>query len=377
MATWKSDVVKALKNLGGIAHRSKILEEIKKIRPNNLNNTWEQTVQRELESHSSDSDAFLKKQDLFYMAEGKGKGFWGLREKVEKFKFGHIEDISVGQIFESRKELSDAGVHGPPMGGIWGREKEGACSIVLSGGYEDDIDELDYIYYTGAGGQDKPGGKQVANQKFTNENKALVVSHDFNLPVRVTRGHQVNFGPPPKGYRYDGLYYVKDYELVKGKNGFDICRFHLVSENKYEFLEKKIQNTLKPNFEPPERKQFTVNRLSRNPKLSVEIKEMYDFSCQVCGVKLLGHKFPIAVGAHIKDLGKPHNGPDLKENILCLCPNHHSLFDNFGFYIDPETLEINGLANEKVNAKLTLNSKHKINKDFLQYKFEQFKKREK
>ena len=65
MATWKSDVVKALKNLGGIAHRSKILEEIKKIRPNNLNNTWEQTVQRELESHSSDSDAFLKKTKPF------------------------------------------------------------------------------------------------------------------------------------------------------------------------------------------------------------------------------------------------------------------------------------------------------------------------
>ena len=104
---------------------------------------------------------------------------------------------------------------------------------------------------------------------------------------------------------------------------------------------------------------------------------MYDFSCQVCGVKLQGHKFPIAVGAHIKDLGKPHNGPDLKENILCLCPNHHSLFDNFGFYIDPETLEINGLSNEKVNSKLTLNPKHKINKDFLKYKFEQYKKREK
>ena len=57
------------------AHRSKILEEIKKIRPNNLNNTWEQTVQRELESHSSDSDAFLKKQDLFYMAKVKVKVF--------------------------------------------------------------------------------------------------------------------------------------------------------------------------------------------------------------------------------------------------------------------------------------------------------------
>ena len=376
MATWKSDVIKALKNLGGVAHRSEILEEVKKIRPNNLNNTWEQTVQRELESHSSDSDAYLKKEDLFYMAEGKGKGVWGLREKIEKFRFGHIEGVKIGQIFPDRKSLSEAGVHGPPMGGIWGREKEGACSIVLSGGYEDDIDELDYIYYTGAGGQDKPGGTQVANQEFTKENKALVVSHDFNLPVRVTRGHQVNYGPS-EGYRYDGLYYVKDYELLKGKNGFDICRYHLVSENNFSFLEKEIHETLKTDFSPPERKKSTVNRLNRNTKLSVEIKELYNFACQVCGVKLEGHKFPIAVGAHIKDLGKPHNGPDLKENILCLCPNHHSLFDNFGFYINPETLEISGLKNEKVNTRLSVNPKHKINKDFLEYKFKQYQKRQK
>ena len=34
-----------------------------------------------------------------------------------------------------------------------------------------------------------------------------------------------------------------------------------------------------------------------------------------------------AEGAHIKPLGKPHNGPDEVENILCLCPNHHVLFD--------------------------------------------------
>ena len=173
MATWKSDTIKALKNLGGIAHRSEILEEIKKIRPDNLNSTWEQTVQRELESHSSDSKAFLNKEDLFYMVEGKGKGVWGLRENSDKFKFGHIDGVKIGQIFPDRKSLSKAGVHGPPMSGIWGREKEGACSVVLSGGYEDDIDELDYIYYTGAGGQDKHGGTQIANQEFTRENKAL------------------------------------------------------------------------------------------------------------------------------------------------------------------------------------------------------------
>ena len=53
--------------------------------------------------------------------------------------FGHIDGVSPGQLFESRKALAEAGVHKPPMAGIWGAA-EGAYSIVLSGGYEDDID---------------------------------------------------------------------------------------------------------------------------------------------------------------------------------------------------------------------------------------------
>ena len=124
--------------------------------------------------------------------------------------FGHIEGTKEGQIFASRKELADSGIHAPPMHGIWGREQEGSCSIVISGGYEDDIDTLDYILYTGQGGQDAPGGKQIKDQKFTRGNKGLVLSKEYGLPVRVTRGFQVKNGPE-NGYRYDGLYYVKEY----------------------------------------------------------------------------------------------------------------------------------------------------------------------
>ena len=35
-------------------------------------------------------------------------------------------------------QVSEAGVHRPHVAGIHGRENEGAYSIVLSGGYEDD-----------------------------------------------------------------------------------------------------------------------------------------------------------------------------------------------------------------------------------------------
>ena len=91
MATWREDIITALERLGGKAHRSKILEEVKKIRGDNLNNTWEQTVQRELESYSSDSDAFLNKEDIFYMVEGKGEGVWGLNNDNEFIEINSID----------------------------------------------------------------------------------------------------------------------------------------------------------------------------------------------------------------------------------------------------------------------------------------------
>ena len=375
MATWKEDIIKALENLGGVAHLSKIYKEVERIREGNLNPTWDRTIQRELETNSSDSEAFKKDRkgdDLFYMAEGKGKGVWGLRNFDDgKLFFGELENIKVGQIFKDRDELSKARVHGPTMSGIWGRESEGACSIVLSGGYEDDIDDLNYILYTGQGGQDKPGGKQVSNQEYVRGNKALVLSSKYNLPVRVTRGHQIPNGPD-KGYRYDGLYYVNKFERIKGQSGYYICRFHLSSEKEIEKLETELKPTLKSDYKRTERASATVNRLKRNVKLSEEIKKMYDFKCQVCNIYLKTPYGGIAIGAHIKGLGKPHNGPDVIENMICLCPNHHEQFDDYGFYIDPETFEIKGLEN--FEGKITVSNKHKIDKDFLVYHFQQYKK---
>jgi hypothetical protein len=70
---------------------------------------------------------------------------------MSNYEYGHLPGIDVGQIFKDRKELSQKRIHGPTQAGIWGSQT-GACSIVLSGGYEDDIDELDFIYYTGQGG---------------------------------------------------------------------------------------------------------------------------------------------------------------------------------------------------------------------------------
>lgn len=81
--------------------------------------------------------------------------------------FGELPGVHEGAEFPSRKELHAAGVHLPTQAGISGSANEGADSIVLSGGYEDDHDEGDVIVYTGHGGRDQQTGKQVADQTLT------------------------------------------------------------------------------------------------------------------------------------------------------------------------------------------------------------------
>jgi putative restriction endonuclease len=90
--------------------------------------------------------------------------------------FGEITGYPEGSTFASREELNKAGVHRPTRGGISGSAEEGADSIVLSGGYEDDRDFGTEIIYTGHGGRDQNTGKQIADQEFDRGNKALASS---------------------------------------------------------------------------------------------------------------------------------------------------------------------------------------------------------
>lgn len=42
---------------------------------------------------------------------------------------------------------------------------------------------------------------------------------------------------------------------------------------------------------------------------------------------------------HVKPLGSPHNGYDVRENILCVCPNHHVLLDYGAIKLDKKDFE--------------------------------------
>ncbi|GIY73226.1 e3 ubiquitin-protein ligase UHRF1 [Caerostris darwini] len=80
--------------------------------------------------------------------------------------FGRIPDVEVGAMWKFRVQVSESGVHRPHVAGIHGRENDGAYSIVLSGGYKDDVDEGEEFKYTGSGGRDLSGNKRYAEQSY-------------------------------------------------------------------------------------------------------------------------------------------------------------------------------------------------------------------
>ena len=272
--------------------------------------------------------------------------------------FGHIPSYPVGSEFESRTELSQAGVHRPTQAGIAGSEKEGADSIVLSGGYEDDADYGDEIIYTGQGGRDFNSGRQIKHQELNRGNLALAKSKLQGLPVRVIRGaNHLSPYSPEAGYRYDGLYRVEDYWQERGKSGYYVWRFRLL---KIMEAASRLVNEEPGAYRPARRVETTLLRVVRETKQAQRIKKLYNYRCQVCGVRLEGSAGPYAESAHIRPLGKPHNGSDSPDNILCLCPNHHVLFDYGGFTIsdDFSLIGIEGILNVHPRHKIDVENIH-------------------
>lgn len=368
MARWIDDIVQAMKNLGGRAEYKDLYDEVRRIREDPLPSTWKAVVRNQVESHSSDSDNYTNgRKDYFYSVHGKGKGVWALRPQYlsddvssDTRIFGHIPGYPPGSHFESRAHLSEASVHRPTQAGISGSEMEGADSIVLSGGYEDDEDFGSEIVYTGHGGRDLNTGQQIAHQALSRGNLALAKSKVHGLPVRVIRGYgDPSPYSPSEGYRYDGLYHVDDYWKERGSSGYNIWRFRLV---------KNIDSDTEDPSEyiQPDRQEVTTSRRIRNPELVRKVKELYDYQCQICGIRLEGSAGPYAEAAHIRPLGRPHNGPDTLHNMLCLCPNHHVLldFDAFSIADDYSLIGLEG--------KVDLHPKHRLHLNNIRYHREQY-----
>ncbi|KAG2442977.1 hypothetical protein HXX76_003050 [Chlamydomonas incerta] len=99
--------------------------------------------------------------------------------------------VVVGDLYSNRMTCRMECAHLPHVAGISGRGEVGAQSVVLSGGYEDDVDEGDWFLYTGSGGKDLSGNKRNGDhngdQVFERMNLAIKKSCLEGYPVRVVR----------------------------------------------------------------------------------------------------------------------------------------------------------------------------------------------
>jgi len=278
---------------------------------------------------------------------------------------GPVQNVKVGQIFTSRRALHDENVHRGLMRGI---APQGS-SIVLSGGYIDDIDEGELIIYTGEGGRDPETGRQRTDQTLTGGNAALAKNYVEGNPVRVNRGGNLDSKfAPDSGYRYDGLYMIDSYWSKKGRDGFAIWRYRLVrlegqpplgqveDEGDQEDIGVSSFGTV-----TPARSNVTTSRVIRNSAVGNKVKQIYDYKCQICGISLETPAGPYAECCHIRPLGKPHNGPDTLDNVLCLCPNHHVLFDSHAIHLSDEFYVV------ETGEEIRIEREHNLNAEHIQY----------
>ncbi|GII84189.1 hypothetical protein Ssi03_21790 [Sphaerisporangium siamense] len=122
-----------------------------------------------------------------------------------------------------------------------------------------------------------------------------------------------------------------------------------------------------PNGTPtPSRRAVTTNRVIRDSALAEQVKLLHDHRCQLCGIRLTTRRGPYAEGAHIRPLGTPHNGPDEPGNLLCLCPNHHVLFDGGTITISDELVAVD-VPSGKVIAQMRLADGHPPDRRHLAY----------
>ncbi|WP_082557025.1 YDG/SRA domain-containing protein [Modestobacter sp. Leaf380] len=267
---------------------------------------------------------------------------------------GLVYGVLPGATFTNRRALHQAGVHRDIRRGICGSglPGQGVESVLLSGGYEDDEDLGDLLFYTGQGG--RVAGKQVADQLMQGVNASLALNVDSGQPVRLVRS-------TAHGFRYDGLYGVEDAWVAPGLSGYLICRYRLRSRTPLAEVIDGRANRESATGEV-KRRQTTLYRLVRDGALPDQVKALYDYRCQICSMRIETAAGPYAEGAHLQALGGGDPGPDALANLLCLCPNHHVQLDHGGLYIaaDWTVRDARGLA----LGQLTVHPDHPLDPAF-------------
>jgi len=124
-------------------------------------------------------------------------------------------------------------------------------------------------------------------------------------------------------------------------------------------------------IEPPKRVRTEIQRIVRDSMMTYAAKHASGFACSICGERLVkGDGDPYAEAHHLQPLGGEHHGPDILENIIVLCPNHHAEFDFGAVAIDPQIGTIvHADPRNKWRGSKTKGDISNLGKRYLEYHF--------
>jgi hypothetical protein len=115
----------------------------------------------------------------------------------------------------------------------------------------------------------------------------------------------------------------------------------------------------------------------RNAQHVRELKMLYRNACTFCGKQTVIGVDPTkhySEAAHVKPVGQPHNGPDRKDNMIILCPEHHLQFDRGVLRIGPRLgglRVVSKIPGDPLNGSaLRLQSPHSLNDSHVSWHFE-------
>lgn len=154
----------------------------------------------------------------------------------------------------------------------------------------------------------------------------------------------------------------------------------------YEFLYSEENDITLNDIEDHDMKKdsipitskVVIQRLVRDSKIARELKIFYKNYCQVCNTSLRKSDGSYYSEAHhIQPYNKIHQGDDIPSNLLVLCSNCHTQFDDSFYAIEPTTKEVHCIFSDDAKHLTKLNLKHELNLKYLDYAWNLFKQKQK
>lgn len=140
---------------------------------------------------------------------------------------------------------------------------------------------------------------------------------DKKVSYKGKRDHYEKVVLVPEAKLIDFCSFYEDY-IYPSAEDLKIRKYLMALPDKEEFIEL---NESDESYNKVLRERDRISRARRDPEFRNRVLAKYNYTCIVCGCK----EETILEAAHV--IGVAEGGDDSIDNGMCLCRNHHRLYD--------------------------------------------------